>query len=102
MTMITIIIILRELPARTSSWGCAREGRVGTEVRVVGYGRVDKIRCFVSLFRPRGTPKSHLRIRESGAKKLSLSTPHEDAHSKNCVISAQEKYSSRRSREVLT
>ena len=41
---------------------------------------------------PRGTPKSHLQIGESGAKKLPISTPHDGAHSKNSVISAQEKH----------
>ena len=56
--------------------GCAREGGVGTEVRYVGYGRqnspsfgVVEIVVFVRPFRPRGPPKSCLRIGESATKR---------------------------------
>ena len=44
------------------------------------------------MVRPRGTPKSHLLIGESGAKKLLISTWDFGASSKKNTISALEKY----------
>ena len=56
--------------------GCAREGGVGVGVRNVGYARQRapkaawvEIVVFICLFRPRGPPKSCLRIGESATKR---------------------------------
>ena len=57
--------------------GCAREGGVGTEVRVVGYGRKSspkvgdiKIRGFFQVFCPRAPLRSMDMVEDSGAKKI--------------------------------
>ena len=70
---------------RASSLGCAREGGVGTEVRVVGYGRQNspksaKIRCrrdrsLTIAMVPAGTPQYWFLDRRIWAKKKPIPRP---------------------------
>ena len=70
---------------RASSLGCAREGGVGTEVRVVGYGRqispkLAKTRCrrdrsLTIAMVPAGTPKYWFLDRRIWAKKKPIPRP---------------------------
>ena len=72
---------MRELPARTSSWGCAREGGVGTEVREVGSVRqsspkigVVGIDVFHMGRSPRGPSEIGAVISEYTPKKIPIGT----------------------------
>ena len=60
---------------RASSLGCAREGGVGTEVRNVGYARLDRDRGFYLGIPPAGTPKYWSVPKGIWAKKNPIARP---------------------------